>query len=146
MNAFLTLLLILQPLAPVTEIHLGELVPPISALKLKLNEPAPFNGAFLRPSDWIRLKTAIEGARPLCAFVVDETLSACARGIEREREISQQRSDEHQRIIDALKVELSREITRAESAEESAYRFKLATISLGAIATVSASLLYFCMR
>lgn len=146
MNTILSLLLILQPFAPVTEIHLGELVPPIRALKLKLNELAPSDGAFLTRGDWIRLKTAIEGARPLCEFVADEALEACMRGVAREREISSSRDAEQKLLIDALKSQLSTEITRATSAETQATRFKWATITLGVVSVVSGSLLYFCTR
>lgn len=140
----LSLSLILQPLAPATEIYLGELVRPIRAIKLKLNELAPSDGAFITRDDWIRAKVAIEGTRPLCEFVANEALSACLSGIEREREISAQRDSDQKHLIDALKTELSRETERASNAERSSRRFMFATISLGVVATVSASLLYFC--
>jgi len=142
MNALLSVLLILQPLAPATEIQIGDGIPPIRALKLKLSEPAPFNGALLNPSDFVRLKVAIEGVRPLCEFVAEEALSSCLDGVDREREISASRDADQTSLINALKIELKKEIQRAEDAESERARYKLATITLGVFAVVSGSLLY----
>jgi len=62
-------------LSPVTDIYLGELVPPISALKLKSEELAPYEGAFLKPADWIAIKTALEGTVSICEWAVSEAVN-----------------------------------------------------------------------
>lgn len=73
MNCFLSLILFLSP----SSIYLGELVPPIQALKLKLGEPVPEDGAFLRPADWIALKIAMESNISMCEWAVSEAVTAC---------------------------------------------------------------------
>lgn len=64
-------------LSPATEIYLGELVPPITSLKLHIGEPAPSDGAFLHPADWIALKTAMENNISVCEWAVIEAVSVC---------------------------------------------------------------------
>lgn len=72
----------------VTSIYLGELIPPINALKLKSDDPAPSDGAFLTPADWITLKTSLEGSVSLCEWAVSEAAAACIT------ECNEQRSDD----------------------------------------------------
>ena len=72
-----SLLSIMLCFSPVTSIYLGELVPPINALKLKLGEPAPSEGAFLSASDWISIKTTMENTVSVCEWAVSEAVSVC---------------------------------------------------------------------
>lgn len=67
-----------------TQIYLGELVPPIEALKLNAGEPAPELGAFLRVSDWIAIQTAFEGSVSICEWAVSEAVSVCLAECEKQ--------------------------------------------------------------
>jgi len=73
MYLLLSLVLWVSP----TSIYLGELVPPIKALKLKADEPAPSAGAFLNANDWISIKTAMENTVSVCEWAVSEAVSVC---------------------------------------------------------------------
>ena len=83
----LALTLALQPATPLLVIDLGYEIEPITATRLKLNEPAPSDGAFIAPRDWVRIRSALRTSRSVCQWAVNETLDECIRGLERDREL-----------------------------------------------------------
>lgn len=83
----LALTLALQPATPLLVIDLGYEIEPITATRLKLNEPAPSDGAFITPRDWVRIRSALRTSRSVCQWAVNETLDECIRGLERDREL-----------------------------------------------------------
>ena len=86
-SQLLSLTLILQPATPLLVIDLGYEIEPITATRLKLSEPAPSDGAFISPRDWVRIRSALRTSRSVCQWAIDETLDECIRGLERDREL-----------------------------------------------------------
>lgn len=141
----LSLLLILQPVTPPTEIYLGELVPPIAALKLPAGELSPYEGALLTPRDWVRLKTALEGSRPLCEWAVSEAVASCLAGVEREASLCPDPADCDLKLA-AFKNQLASQESRANRAELKLGAYRWAAIGSGVVAVVASSVLFFYAR
>jgi hypothetical protein len=86
-SQILALALVLQPTTPLLVIDLGYEIEPITATRLKLSEPAPSDGAFISPRDWVRIRSALRTSRSVCQWAINETLDECIRGLERDREL-----------------------------------------------------------
>tara|TARA_Y100000114_G_C11751380_1_gene324490 strand:- start:490 stop:924 length:435 start_codon:yes stop_codon:yes gene_type:complete len=124
--------------ASATSIYLGELIPPINALKLKLDDPAPSDGAFLAPTDWILLKTSLEGSISLCEWAVSVAVSTCLT------ECDAQRSDDILEL-DSLRAAVSAYDMQLKSTERenkrlsqsvSRYRWSLVGVTAFSAATL----------
>jgi hypothetical protein len=85
-SQLLSLALVLQP-TPLLVIDLGAEIEPITATRLTLSEPAPSDGAFITPRDWLRIRSALRTSRSVCQWAINETLDECIRGLERDREL-----------------------------------------------------------
>lgn len=85
-SQLLSLALVLQP-TPLLVIDLGAEIEPITATRLTLSEPAPSDGAFITPRDWLRIRSALRASRSVCQWAINETLDECIRGLERDREL-----------------------------------------------------------
>ena len=132
-------MLILTPIStPITEIYLGELVPPIKALKLSYEGQS---GAFITSKDWIRAKNALEGSVPTCEWAVSEAVATCLEGVERAEELAQPETD-YTVTIQAYQTQLELETQRANEAEHKISVFRWVAIGTSLL-FVSASTLYY---
>ena len=128
MHLFLSLALILAPLMPAdikpTMIYLGAGVEPIHTMKLRLGEVMPHDGIILTYTNFIRIKSALEGAPDLCVWAIDEAVQRCQIGAEEQERILLNREEKDQEILAAyearlLKVEsdLTKETQRSQILE-----------------------------
>jgi hypothetical protein len=124
---------------PVTEIYLGELVPPIKALKLSYEGET---GAFITRTDWIRAKNALEGSVPTCEWAVSEAVASCLEGIERAEDIAQPEID-YTITIQAYQTQLELETERANEAERKNNLFRWVAIGATVLFVSSSTLYYF---
>lgn len=135
----LSMLFMTPSSTPVTEIYLGELVPPIKALKLSYEGET---GAFITRRDWIRAKNALEGSVPTCEWAVAEAVASCLEGIERAEDIAQPETD-YTMTIQAYQTQLELETQRANEAERKNNMLRWVAIGTTVLFVSSSTLYYF---
>ena len=137
MNFFVSLVLVLTPLLPAdippTLIYLGPGVDPIHSLKLKMGGPMPYAGLVLTPANWVRLKSALEGAPDLCVWAVDEAIKRCEQGAREQADILLNRETEDKAIISAYEIRLQKSELALESAIEEAVMYKWTSTIIGTV-------------
>ena len=111
MHLFSTLLIILAPLLPdnipSNMIYMGQGVAPIHSIKVKKGFVADDTYMILTPYNFVRVKSAIENSPDLCTLAIDETVKTCQKGLEREKQIMQQRERNDAEILKAYETRLS---------------------------------------
>lgn len=121
----------------VTTIYLGELIPPITALKLKIDDPAPSDGAFLSPSDWITLKTSLEGSVSLCEWAVSEAVASCISECDAQRSDDLLELDSLRSAVTAYEAEINAVKSENESMSERITRYQWSLIGVTSFSTLA---------
>jgi hypothetical protein len=112
MNIILSIILILSPAmpgdVPATAIWIGKGVDPIKAEKISPGETVETVRLGVTPYDFVRLKTAMEGATDLCTWAIDESVAECHKGLKQSESIAIHREERTQDILSAYEVRLDR--------------------------------------
>ena len=137
MYFILSLVLVLTPLLPAdippTLIYLGPGVDPIHSLKLRMGEPMPYTGLVVTAANWVRLKSALEGAPDLCVWAVDEAITRCEQGAREQAEILLHRENEDKAIISAYEIRLQQSELALQDAIEDAAMYKWTSTIIGTV-------------
>ena len=145
MSYFLSLLLaIYTPLLPsnipASAIYMGKGLELVETFKIKKGWVSDSTYQVITPYNFIRLKSAVEGASDLCSFAVDEALKECERGLNRERDLFLNREADDQLIIKSYEQRLKTLESDLQKAQEHNTMLIYIVSSLGVIAASSLTL------
>lgn len=143
MHLFSTLLIILAPLLPdnipPNMIYMGQGVAPIHSIKVKKGFVADDTYMILTPYNFVRVKSALENSPDLCTLAIDETVKACQKGLEREKQIMQQRERNDAEILKAYETRLSALESELQISYQQNKMLIWVTSGFALVATVSAT-------
>ena len=143
MHLFTTLLIILAPLLPdnipSNMIYMGQGVAPIHSIKVKKGFVADTTYMILTPYNFVRVKLALENSPDLCTLAIDETVKACQKGLEREKQIMQQRERNDAEILKAYEARLSTLESELQISYQQNKMLIWLTSGFALVATVSAT-------
>ena len=112
MNIILSIILTLSPAlpgdVPATAIWIGKGIDPIKAEKIEPGDTVETVRLLMTPYDFVRLKTAMEGATDLCTWAIDESVAECFNGMKQAESIAIHREERTQDILSAYEVRLDR--------------------------------------
>lgn len=145
MSYFLSLLLaIYTPLLPsnipASAIYMGKGLELVETFKVRKGWVSDSTYQIITPYNFIRLKSAVEGASDLCSFAVDETLKECEQGLNRERNIYLNRETDDQLIIKSYESRLAEIESDLQKVQETNTILIYVASSLGVIAASSLTL------
>tara|TARA_R100000664_G_C2701006_1_gene101316 strand:+ start:104 stop:550 length:447 start_codon:yes stop_codon:yes gene_type:complete len=144
MHLFNTLLIILAPLLPdnipANVIYMGQGVAPIHSIKIKKGFVSDNTYMLLTPYNFVRVKSALENSPDLCTLAIDETVKTCTQGLEREKQIMQQREQNDAQILLAYESRLSALESELQIANKHNKIMVWVTSAVGLVATVSTTI------
>lgn len=147
MSFFLSLVIFLSPLAPLsdippTSIWLGKGIPIIQGEKLKPGDEIKTIKMALSVYDFVRLKGALEGSTDLCQWAIEESVKECMNGMKTQLDIAINRESSQVELIQAYEHRLKQTETALSEAER--YNKILLYVAGGlAIVSASATTLFF---
>ena len=147
MSFFLSIIVFLSPLAPLsdippTSIWLGKGIPIIQGEKLKPGDEIKTITMGLSVYDFVRLKGALEGSTDLCQWAIEESVKECMNGMKTQLDIAINRESSQVELIQAYEHRLKQTETALSEAEK--YNKILLYVAGGlAIVSASATTLFF---
>jgi hypothetical protein len=141
MSFFLSLIVFLTPIAPLsdippTSIWLGKGIPIIQGEKLKPGDEIKTIKMGLSVYDFVRLKGAMESSTDLCQWAIEESVKECMNGMKTQLDIAINRESSQVELIQAYEHRLKQTETALSEAER--YN-KILLYVAGSLAIVSAS-------
>ena len=141
MSFFLSIIVFLTPIAPLsdippTSIWLGKGIPIIQGEKLKPGDEIKTITMGLSVYDFVRLKGALEGSTDLCQWAIEESVKECMSGMKTQLDIAINRESSQVELIQAYEHRLKQTETALSEAER--YN-KILLYVAGGLAIVSAS-------
>ena len=94
----------------------------------------------LTPYNFVRVKSALENSPDLCTLAIDETVKTCTQGLEREKQIMQQREQNDAQILLAYESRLSALESELQIANKHNKIMVWVTSAVGLVATVSTTI------
>jgi hypothetical protein len=109
-NLVLSSLLFLAPLIPAdlppTMIYMGQGLEPVATIKVRMGHVVGETSILMTPYEFIRVKSAIEGAGDLCNWAVEESTKACIAQMDQEIQRALQREDNDKELLRAYEHRL----------------------------------------
>jgi hypothetical protein len=93
----------------------------------------PYTGLVVTPANWVRLKSALEGAPDLCVWAVDEAIKRCEQGAREQAEILLNRETEDKAIISAYETRLQKSELALQDAIEDVAVYKWTSTIIGTV-------------
>jgi len=147
MSFFLSIIVFLTPIAPLsdippTSIWLGKGIPIIQGEKLKPGDEIKTITMGLSVYDFVRLKGALESSTDLCQWAIEESVKECMNGMKTQLDIAINRESSQVELIQAYEHRLKETETALSEAEK--YNKILLYVAGGlAIVSASATTLFF---
>jgi len=141
MSFFLSLIVFLTPIAPLSDIPPTS-IPIIQGEKLKPGDEIKTIKMALSVYDFVRLKGALESSTDLCQWAIEESVKECMHGMKTQLDIAINRESSQVELIQAYEHRLKQTETALSEAEK--YNKILLYVSGGlAIVSASATTLFF---
>ena len=125
---------------PASSIYMGKGLELVETFKIKKGWVSDSTYQVITPYNFIRLKSAVEGANDLCLFAVDEALKVCETGLQNERELFLGRESDDQLIIKSYEHRLKTIESELQNAQSTNTILIYVASSLGVIAASSLTL------